>query len=282
MKKCFELTPCLLAFLCITSCVEDVDNERSKGMFSASQSGFSTIEVYDLGPLNKIDLSIAKAGLEDTGGTVTFSVEQSLLDSLNNADGTSYQLLPPECYTIENATYSVSPGGDRRVIGGSLVYDPHKIYNLCGFDELKYVLPLRVSSTGTPMNSDRTATLYGFIVKEAIVRLASTGGDFVVEGGTTTSPMNLDTEISFENEWDLTTSFATKGADYVDNYNSANSTYYISLPSDFYTLPDVTIAKGKTTGGSAISLLGETLPPEIIFFRFHSADLADKETPAST
>ena len=31
MKKCFELTPCLLAFLCITSCVEDVDNERSKG-----------------------------------------------------------------------------------------------------------------------------------------------------------------------------------------------------------------------------------------------------------
>ena len=261
MKKCFELTPCLLAFLCITSCVEDVDNERSKGMFSASQSGFSTIEVYDLGPLNKIDLSIAKAGLKDTGGTVTFSVEQSLLDSLNNADGTSYQLLPPECYTIENATYSVSPGGDRRVTGGSLVYDPHKIYNLCGFDELKYVLPLRVSSTGTPMNSDRTATLYGFIVKEAIVRLASTGGDFVVEGGTTTSPMNLDTEISFENEWDLTTSFATKGADYVDNYNSANSTYYIPLPSDFYTLPDVTIAKGKTTGGSAISLLGETLPP---------------------
>lgn len=235
MKKCFELTPCLLAFLCITSCVEDVDNERSKGMFSASQSGFSTIEVYDLGPLNKIDLSIAKAGLKDTGGTVTFSVEQSLLDSLNNADGTSYQLLPPECYTIENATYSVSPGGDRRVTGGSLVYDPHKIYNLCGFDELKYVLPLRVSSTGTPMNSDRTATLYGFIVKEAIVRLASTGGDFVVEGGTTTSPMNLDTEISFENEWDLTTSFATKGADYVDNYNSANSTYYIPLPSDFYT-----------------------------------------------
>ena len=86
-------------------------------MFSASQSGFSTIEIYDLGPLNKIDLSIAKAGLEDTGGTVTFSVEQSLLDSLNNADGTSYQLLPPECYTIENATYSVSPGGDRRVTG---------------------------------------------------------------------------------------------------------------------------------------------------------------------
>ena len=243
-------------------------------MFSASQSGFSTIEVYDLGPLNKIDLSIAKAGLEDAGGTVTFSVEQSLLDSLNNADGTSYQLLPPECYTIENATYSVSPGGDRRVTGGSLVYDPHKIYNLCGFDELKYVLPLRVSSTGTPMNSDRTAALYGFIVKEAIVRLASTGGDFVIEGGTTTSPMNLDTEISFENEWDLTTSFAAKGADYVDNYNSANPTSTL--------FPMSLSPRERQREALLLACWVKHFPPEIIFFRFHSVDLAAKEMPAST
>ena len=93
-------------------------------MFSASQSGFSTIEVYDLGPLNKIDLSICQGRIKGYRRNGDFSVEQSLLDSLNNADGTSYQLLPPECYTIENATYSVSPGGDRRVTGGSLVYDP--------------------------------------------------------------------------------------------------------------------------------------------------------------
>ena len=140
------------------------------------------------------------------------------------------------------------------------------------------------------MNSDRTAALYGFIVKEAIVRLASTGGDFVIEGGTTTSPMNLDTEISFENEWDLTTSFAAKGADYVDNYNSANSTYYIPLPSDFYTLPDVTIAKGKTTGALLLACWVKHFPPEIIFFRFHFSGLSgqgdasiniDKETVAN-
>ena len=87
MKKCFELTPCLLAFLCITSCVEDVDNERSKGMFSASQSGFSTIEVYDLGPLNKIDLSIAKAGLEDTGKLSVFQYCQKSCSVLSSESG---------------------------------------------------------------------------------------------------------------------------------------------------------------------------------------------------
>ena len=261
MKKCLELTSCLLACLCITGCVEDVDNGRSVGMFSASQNGFTTLEVYDLGSLNKIELSVAKAGLQDAGGTVTFSVEQSLLDSLNNADGTDYQLLPSECYTIENATYAVTSGGDRYVKGSNLVYDPHKIYNLSGFDKLKYVLPLRVSSTGTPMNPERTEVIYGFVVKEAIVRLTSSGGDFVVEGETTTSPMKLNTQVSFDNEWELTTSFAVEGTDYVDSYNSKNSTYFILLPSDYYTLPDATIAKGKTTGSSTINLQGATVPP---------------------
>lgn len=261
MKKCFELTPLLLALVCAGGCVEDVDIERSKGLLSASQDGFSTIEVYDLGSLNKIDLSVAKAGLQDAGGTVSFSVEQSLLDSLNNADGTAYQLLPSDCYTIENATFTITSGGDSRVCGGSLVYDPHKIYSLSGFDELKYVLPLRVSSIGTPMNPDRTSVLYGFIVKEAVVRLASSGGDFVVEGKTTTVPMTLNTEISFDNEWDLTTSFITKSTNYVDNYNLANSTYYRLLPDKYYTLPEATIAKGKRAGISTIDFSGETLPP---------------------
>lgn len=35
---------------------------------------------------------------------------------------------------------------------------------------------------------------------------------------------------------------------------------YLYLPTSTL-FPDVTNAKGKTTGGSAISLLGETLPP---------------------
>lgn len=261
MRKYFELTSSMLVFLSIVSCVDDVDNDRSSGILSASQNGFTTLEVYDLGPLNKIDLSVSKAGLQDNGGTVTFTVEQSLLDSLNNADGTAYQLLPSECYTLENATYTVAPGGNRLVEGGTLTYDPHKIYNLCGFDKLKYVLPLRVSSTGTPMNPDRTAVLYGFIVKEAVVNLVSSGGSFVVEGGTTNPPMNLNTQVSFDNEWDLSVSFAAKDADYVDNYNTANSTYYTLLPSNLYTLSDATIAKGKTTGSSTINLQGGTLPP---------------------
>lgn len=245
----------MLAFAMLAGCVEDVDDTRSTGLLSASDDGFSTIEVFDLGSKYSIDLSVAKGGLMDAGGTVTFSVDQALLDSLNNADGTDYQLLPTSCYSFENATFNVTPGGNRHVVGGTLTYDPAEINKLSGFGNLKYVLPLRVTSTGTPMNEKRTAVMYGFIVKEAIVNFTSEGGSFD-ETGT----MYLSTQVAFENQWDLKASFEAKGEDYVTAYNETNSTFFDALPASYYTLPDVTIAIGKTTGEGTINLQGSSLP----------------------
>lgn len=255
------LTSAFLMLLSISSCVEDVDDTRSSGLYSASASGFTTLDIYDLGSTNEVELSVAKAGLEDNGGTVTFSVEESLLDSVNNINGTSYQILPSECYTLENATYSITPSGDRRVIGGKLIYDPHKIYEFCGFENVKYVLPLHVTSTGTPMNPDRTNVFYAFNIKKATVSLTSTGGDFEVKNGAIGSPMTLSTEVKFNNQWDLTTNFIVRGQEFVDEYNTANSTFFIPLPANTYTLTDLTIAKGKQAASSAIDLKAETLSP---------------------
>ena len=78
-------------------------------------------------------------------------------------------------------------GGNRFLYRGTMKQD-NSVYNI-GFSNSGAVGGVgTVSYTHLdvykrqPMNSDRTATLYGFIVKEAIVRLASTGGDCVVEG----------------------------------------------------------------------------------------------------
>ncbi len=261
MKKPFILTQTVLMLLCISSCVEDIDDARSSGLYSASASGFTTLDIYDLGSTNEVELSIAKAGLEDNGGTVTFSVEKSLLDSVNNINGTSYQLLPAECYTLENATFSVTPGEDRRVNGGKLIYDPHKIYEFCGFENVKFVLPLQVSSTGTPMNPARNSVLYAFNIRKATVRLTSIGGDFEVKDGATEAPLTLSTEVKFNNEWDLTTSFKVCDQEFVDEYNISNSTFFIPLPPDAYTLPDLTIAQGKQAASATVDLKAASLSP---------------------
>lgn len=39
-------------------------------------------------------------GLKSTASVVSFSVDKALLDSMNIADGTSYELLPADCYQL--------------------------------------------------------------------------------------------------------------------------------------------------------------------------------------
>ena len=260
-KSLMPASALLLMLLGVSSCVEEIDNNRSSGILSASQNGLSLIDAYDLGSQNSIELSVAKGGLQDNGGTVTFTVDQTLLDSLNTTDGTSYQMLPSECYTLENSTFTVTPGGDRRVVGGKLVYDPHKI-NLLSENNKKYALAFRVSSTGTPINSSRTSVIYAFNIKDAVVNLTSTGGSFTVgKDGTVSGAMNLATQVGFNNQWDLTTSLSAKGEDYVDEYNATNESFFALLPATYYTIADATIAKGKQTAGSQVILNGKDLAP---------------------
>ena len=170
MTKHFKLTSCLLMSLCAVGCMEEVDNDRVAGMLSVGQSGLTTLEVYDLGKKQSLDITISKGGLVDNGGSVTFTVDTELLDSLNIATGASYKMLPADCYTLEQ-TNNVPVGGNTRVVVGKLTYDPHAIYTKSGsFDTQDYVLALRATSTGTSMNSERATSIYGFIIKEAIVK----------------------------------------------------------------------------------------------------------------
>lgn len=94
MTKHFKLTSCLLMSLCAVGCMEEVDNDRVAGMLSVGQSGLTTLEVYDLGKKQSLDITISKGGLVDNGGSVTFTVDTELLDSLNIATGASYKMLP--------------------------------------------------------------------------------------------------------------------------------------------------------------------------------------------
>lgn len=263
MTKHFKLTSCLLMSLCAIGCTEEVDNERVAGILSVGQSGLTTLEVYDLGKKRSLDITISKGGLVDNGGSVTFTVAPELLDSLNKATGANYQMLPADCYTLEQ-TFNVSAGGDRRVVVGKLTYDPHAIYiKSKSFDTQDYVLALRVSSADTPMNAERATSIYGFIVKEAIVNNVTADGDFVVEkkNDALTHSMNLDITTNFPNEWDLQATFAAKDARYVEDYNAANGTKYKLLPASSYTLPKVNIAKGENSGTAVLTVEGATLAP---------------------
>lgn len=61
-------------------------------------------------------------GLKSTASVVSFSVDKALLDSMNIADGTSYELLPADCYQLTKS--SVDIPANERLLKGELTYDP--------------------------------------------------------------------------------------------------------------------------------------------------------------
>ena len=94
--------------LSIIGCDETFDTSNtSEGILSLSENGLTILQSYNVGEKYNADLWIQHGGLELNNSTVTFTVDKSLLDSLNTADGTSYQILPEDCYQMTNTTVNV-------------------------------------------------------------------------------------------------------------------------------------------------------------------------------
>lgn len=58
-------------------------------------------------------------GLKSTASVVNFSVDKALLDSMNIADGTSYELLPADCYQLTKSSVDI-PANERLLKGEPL------------------------------------------------------------------------------------------------------------------------------------------------------------------
>lgn len=131
--------------LSVSSCDDSFDvSSKADGVLAVSQEGFNTLQSYNVGEKYTADLWIQQGGLKSTASVVSFSVDKALLDSMNAADGTSYELLPADCYQLTKGTVDIP--ADERLLKGELTYDPAKIQQLSGYDHLKYVLPLRATS----------------------------------------------------------------------------------------------------------------------------------------
>ena len=163
MKKS-SIILCFAGIVAMMSCTDlsTAYKDNIPGLVSLARTGFLLEEPMNMGEPVEIDLCIAKGGMKDQETTVSFSVSQSLLDSLNNANGTNYLALPADCYEMP-APVALAKGVERAC--GSIRYFPDKIARLSGYGVTKYVLPLVARANGLPLNANKSSVLYGFYVK---------------------------------------------------------------------------------------------------------------------
>lgn len=223
--------------LSMSSCDDSFDvSSKADGVLAVSQEGFNTLQSYNVGEKYTADLWIQQGGLKSTASVVSFSVDKALLDSMNIADGTSYELLPADCYQLTKS--SVDIPANERLLKGELTYDPAKIQELSGYDHLKYVLPLRATSSGMPFVSGRSVVLLGFKVSEPIVTIMNAGVEEINLAEVKELPVQIG--VPFTNKWEISCRLESRQS-VIDAYNTAHGTYFSMLPSDAYVAPETPI-----------------------------------------
>lgn len=220
--------------LSIAGCDDTFDTSNtSKGILSLSENGLTILQSYNVGEKYNADLWIQHGGLELKNSTVTFSVDKGLLDSLNTMDRTSYQMLPEDCYQMTNTTVNVS--ANDRLTKGSIMYDPAKIHELCAYDKVQYILPLKATATGDKLNPNHSTLLLGFKVSEPIVTIMNDGIQEINVDNAKELPITIG--VPFSNKWNINCTLVNNQS-VVDTYNTANQTYFELLPAEYYINPE--------------------------------------------
>ena len=249
------LSACLA--LSISSCENSFDiNSHAEGVLAFAQEGFNTLQSYDVGEEYVVDLWIQQGGLNLSASTIEISVDESLVDSINKSDGTSYKLLPADCYKLPEEVIHTSD--KERLMKKTLTYNPTKIKELSGYNHVQYILPIRAKSSGMPFIAERSTMLLGFNVSEPIVTIMNPGVEVI--NPSNVSELGISIGVPFTNKWEITCQLANNQS-VIDDYNRVNNTYFSMLPADSYTSPDTPVLKAGISQVTATYKLKQNLLP---------------------
>lgn len=255
MKKIHYMLPFIALAMVAISCDTNFEvSDKADSLISVSINALNKQKSFNVGEAYQAELWVQRGGLNDASGKVEFIVDKELLDSLNREDHTDYELLPEDCYELTGTRFMV----DKNETFGYITYHPEKIVEKSGYDQMKYVLPLRLVSNELKINPERCASLLAFEVSEPIVQITNT--DVYNINPSQDSEMNVHISVPFTNKWDIECNLI-QNPSLVDQYNADNKVNFTLLPEDAYTAPEkVSLAEGISETTASYQLKDNLTP----------------------
>lgn len=228
--KYYKYLSILALSISLGSCSDTEDYSKFyDGVLTLSNPGIKTLQSYNVGIEQTEDIFIQRGGFTSTPSNIEIVVDDTVIDSISNAQNKELKLLPKDCYEILTPTIKIE--GKERIFKGQIKYNPSKILEANGniYDKNMYILPLKMKSDGMPFFNGRSEIIYDFNVSEAIVTLMDKGlisinGDLA----------KVNVGVPFTNQWNITATTCVD-EEYVEKYNKTNNTYFSLLPKDCYS-----------------------------------------------
>ncbi|MDO5105117.1 DUF1735 domain-containing protein [Capnocytophaga sp.] len=234
----------VLTFFFHFGCDVNMDYEgMTPGVLYLPITGVQKLTAYDVGEVFEQEIWVGKGGLSGGVSTVEMLVVPKLLDSINQSLGTSYKLLPENCYDFSNHSVNISGiANEEKFI---LKYYPDKILEKSNnvYDKEIFALPLRLkSNSGYKANPSKNTVFYTFTISDPVLKILNERETNVDLSATNKVSVITQFGVPFTNKWEITANIV-HSEEVVENYNTTQGTFYALLPKNAYEGDDKIVLK---------------------------------------
>lgn len=272
----------LLIIGLLFSCEKNLEVEgKAPVAISFSKPGINKILSYDVGEIYKADIWVAKGGLTSIESNVSLEINKSILDSLNLTDGSSYELLPEDCYTLD--VTSISFSSKSNLEKGMISYNPKKIVEKSSFDLAKYALPVQLKATNPKeLTPNRDKMILIFTVSEPTLRILNPGFQKIDLADDNIKSLDVNIGVEFTNKWDIDIELVNN-IELVNKYNTENNSFYAIMPSSMFKAPEkIKLIKGENSIISKYIINKEKLLPGNYLLPIQIGNISSSLDGAST
>lgn len=199
-----------------------------------------------------------KSGNSGTSTIIEYKIDRELLEAYNLEHGTSYKLLPENCYQIGETRFTVA--GREMHAPFAFTYDPALIVAASGgeYETREFALPIRIVSDGVEITNEShergapDQVLIVFDIKQPTLNILR--GDFdpltITAGEVGKVSYSFDIGMPFISKWDVQFDFSKDAGvlnEAVDAYNASTGSNYTLLPESAYEVvtTNLLIAEGN-------------------------------------
>lgn len=225
------------------SCSDYINNDELDDHIYLLQSGLTNANVYNWG-VYTYKLPVIKSGKGNNVAVAKLTIDEEVLNKYNSENGTSYKIMPADCYITKDMQINFSKSSYREFF--TIDFNPEVLSRLeeKNTEKIKYVLPCKLELMENNINlSDSTKDriiIYPQVSQPYIgfevPYYYSTGTDFSIKTDEDDIQMILPKiGVNFPNDWDISYEVEVNET-ILDEYNDKNGTSLKMIPSTAYEI----------------------------------------------
>ena len=230
--------PVFILFLIFPSCTDHRLDGMVDDQIYLLNYDMQNIDVFNFGEYTST-VVVCKGGMGNVSADVELVLDQNLIIKYNNINGTSFKMLPANCYNLSATDFHFEKGDVRKVM--TITYHTGMMADLP--DRNNYMIPLQmIVSEGVKFDEDKQTVMVcpNFIEPVIFFPQSSVTLDTPISAANPNTGYSFETAINYRNlidpfAWDINFELEPDPA-ILAAYNTANGKNYQMLPPEAYSL----------------------------------------------